>query len=409
MNSTLDVQTPAISAGGPLAALQAVQTIAQQLSSGLDLDVLVQRVLQAGLQVMQAGGGTLFLHDASTDELVFEVIEGDGKGQLEGKRLSPTSGIAGWSFTHGETLIVNDVSQDPRFNASFDKSSGYHTHALIAAPLIVAGKTIGVLELLNKRSGEPFNNDDAGLLAVLAAQSAVAIENARLYRHLWNERNRILAVEEEVRRELAREIHDGPAQLLSAMVMNVRFAQALLADGSTAMVQDELTGLEDLATRALVQVRGLLFSQRPVVLETQGLFPALEMFVKRLQDARELNVGLEVGCAPVHLPGRGDQTVFSIVQEAVGNAKKHAPGARVSISVQRDGDRLVVVVADDGPGFDVAAVRSTYDKRGSLGLLNMSERAEQLGGSVDIQSTAGQGTRVTLSVPDAALAAPAIP
>lgn len=109
----------------------------------------------------------------------------------------------------------------------------------------------------------------------------------------------------------------------------------------------------------------------------------------------------------MRLPGRGDRTVFSIVQESLGNARKHAPGAHVRIGVDRAGDQLIIKVADDGPGFDMAAVRSTYDKRGSLGLLNMSERAQQLGGSVEIDSAPGAGTRVTLSVPIAQPAAAA--
>lgn len=382
-----------------IAALGALQQVAQSLSSELNLERLLRKVLTAALQVVQGDAGSLMLHDPKTDELRFEVIEGGGKEALEGRRMSSTSGIAGWVFTHGEPVIVDDVTRDSRFFDEFDKRSGFRTASLICVPLIVTGKKIGVLEVLNKRASDHFSQSDLHLLTALAAQSAVAIENARLYQNLWEERNRILAVEEDVRKELARDVHDGPAQLLSAMVMNIRFIQALLQDNSVEMARQELTNLEELATRTLKQVRELLFNQRPVILETQGLFPALETYVKRLQDTRELNVTLEMTCEPLTLPGKADRTVFSIVQEAVGNVKKHAPGAAVHITLARAGDQLIVKVRDDGPGFDVRQMQMTYDQRGSLGLLNMNERAQQVGGRLHMDSTPGAGTEVTLTVP----------
>ncbi len=348
---------------------------------------------------MQAGAGSLLLHDPVNDELKFEVIEGGGKAALEGKHMQSGEGIAGWVFTHGEPLIVDDVSADSRFCPTFDRISGFQTDSLIAVPLVIMGKKIGVLEVLNKYSGEPFTAADLDVLGALGVQSAVAIENARLYRSLWEERNRILAVEEEVRKELARDVHDGPAQLLSALVMNVRFVQVLLEEGDLDMVRGELISLEELSSRTLRQIRELLFNQRPVILETQGLFPALETYVNRLKETREVKAALDVGCEPVRLPGRADRTVFSIVQEAVSNVKKHAPGATVCIRLERDADRLVVKVIDSGPGFDVSRVQSTYDRRGSLGLLNMNERAQQIGGTLRIESAAGHGTTVILSVP----------
>ena len=304
-------------------------------------------------------------------------------------------GIAGWVFTHGEPLIVNQTDRDERYYDEFDKSLGFDTTNLVCVPLISTGKKIGVLEVLNKRSRETFTREDVAVLSVLAAQSSIAIENARLYQNLWSERNRILAVEEEVRRELARDMHDGPAQLVSALVMNVRFVQTLLDEGAQHMAKQELTSMEDLATRALKQMRELLFNQRPLVLENQGLIPALETYAERLKTTQNLDIVMKVEGESVQLPGTADRTVFSIVVEAVGNARKHAPGARVRMNVTREADRLSIEVADDGPGFDIARVRATYDQRGSLGLLNMTERAQQIGSILKIESTLGVGTRVS--------------
>ena len=110
--------------------------------------------------------------------------------------MASQQGIAGWVFTHGEALVVNNVPNDERFDGEFDKASGFQTTGLVAVPLIVTGRKIGVLELLIKLNGESFSADNVNMLGVLAVQSAIAIENARLYQRLWAERNRILAIEE---------------------------------------------------------------------------------------------------------------------------------------------------------------------------------------------------------------------
>ncbi|MBI1800966.1 MAG: GAF domain-containing protein [Chloroflexi bacterium] len=187
-----------------LLALRTLQQIAQSLTSELNLDKLLRKVLRSALDVMEADAGSLLLHDPATDQLVFEVIEGGASEALKGRRMSSADGIAGWVFTHGESLIVDDTSKDNRFYADIDKSFGHKTWSLICVPLIITGKKIGVLEVLNKISGARFTSADRDILSALAAQSAIAIENARLYQDLWEERNRILAVEEEVRKELAR-------------------------------------------------------------------------------------------------------------------------------------------------------------------------------------------------------------
>ena len=379
-----------------LGTFRELQRVAQSLSAELNFERLVRKVLSSALQLLHARAGALLLHEPLTDELRFQVVEGS-RDALEGRRIASSDGIAGWVFTHGEPLIADDLSTDRRLSEAFE--SGRRGRSLAAAPLVIMGKKIGVLVALSDEASEHFKPADLDVLKALAVQSAVAIENSRLYRSLWEERNRILAVEEEVRKELAREVHDGPAQLLSAMVMNVRFVQTLLDEGELELLRTELVSLEELSERTLKMVRELLFNQRPLILETQGLFPALETYVKRMSEAREVKVSLELIGEPVRLPGRADRAIFSIVQEAVGNAKKHAPGADVRIRVESQDNRLWVRVIDSGAGFDVSRVQSTYDRRGSLGLLNMNERAQQIGGTLTIESAIGRGTTVTLSVP----------
>ncbi|MFQ6014969.1 MAG: GAF domain-containing protein [Anaerolineae bacterium] len=380
-----------------IVGLRVLQQIAQSLSSELNLERLLRKILRSAIEVMQATAGSLLLFDKATDELVFEVIEGGGK-VLEKQRMSKNEGIAGWVFTHAQPLIVDDVEKDERFYSGFDETSGFRTMSLICVPLIAKGENIGVLEILNKLSGEPFDDDDLDILTTLAAQSATAIENARLYKNVREERDRILAVEEEVRKQLARDLHDGPAQLLSAMIMNIKFLQELLRR-DVGKVGEELDSFENLSGRALRQVRNMLFDLRPVILETQGLVPALQSYVQRLLETEDTVFHLQVENHERILDFKTEATVFSIVQEAITNIKKHAGASNVWLTLEEREDSLFVTIKDDGKGFDVKEVEKSYDRRGSLGLLNMRERTELIGGQISFDSAIGQGTSVNLVVP----------
>jgi len=384
-----------------IAALRALQLVAQSLASELNLEPLLKNILGSAVEVMDASAGSLLLIDPATDELVFEVIEGGGGEALQGQRMAKDKGIAGWVVTNRRPLIVNDVDKYERHYKGIETATGFKTDTLICVPLLAKGKVIGALEVLNKRSGENFNDEDLDILTTFAAQSATAIENARLYRDLREERDRIVALEEEVRRRLARDLHDGPAQLLSAIIMSVQFVKEILARTPEKLdkLREELEELEPLATKALHQVRTMLFDLRPVILETQGLAPALESYVKRLRLANDFAVSLEIKDFSERLDAKAEAAIFSIVQEAVGNARKHAHASHLELRMAKQDGNLVVTIRDDGQGFDVARVDRSYDRYGNLGLLNMRERAEMLNGEFSIESAVGQGTLVKLIVP----------
>ena len=378
-----------------VAALMALLDVARTVSSELNLKKLLRKIVHAAVEVLDATTGSLLIWDPATDELVFAVAEkGMGKS-LEQQRMPADKGIAGWVFSRCEPLIVGDVQQDPRFFGEIDEN--FHTTSLIAVPMMTPTEKIGVIEVLNKRSGEHFNQLDLDLLSALAGQAATAIVNARLYQELEDEKNRILAVESEAQKRLARDLHDGPAQTLAAIIMNIEFIQTLLKRAPDQVPQ-ELEDLQQTATKALAQVRNALFELRPVILETQGLKAALESYVERLRSTEGMTIHLDVRGLDERLPDKVEHVCFAIVQEAIGNIKKHAKAKQVWIGVERRAKDLVLGVRDDGKGFDVAAVESQYDQRGSLGLLNMKERAELVGGQLTIESSPGHGTLVSLIV-----------
>jgi signal transduction histidine kinase len=379
-------------------ALSALQDLARSLSSELNLDPLLQTVLRSAVDVVDATAGSLLLLDASTDELAFEVIVGGGGDALEKRRIRRDQGIAGWVATHREPVMVADATKDERFYPGIDRFSSFKTHSMLCVPLLLKGEVIGVLQVLNKKSGQPFDKPDLDIMSIFASQSAAAIQNARLYETVREERDRILMVEEDVRRRLARDLHDSLAQLLAAALMNVRFMREQVAK-QRVLPESDLTLLERVMSKALYQVRTMLFDLRPVILETEGLIAALETYAKRLRQEGTGKLHVTVDQNLGRLPPKIETTVYSIVREALNNVRRHARAANVWLKVCRDNDCLLVTVEDDGRGFDVKAVEASYGERGSIGLLSMRERAETMGGTWSLVSTVGQGTAVRLSVP----------
>jgi signal transduction histidine kinase len=381
-------------------ALTTLQDISRTLTSELDLNRLLRKIVHAAVEVLNASTGSLLIWDPTDNSLVFAVTEGgEGEGEtLKQRRMPADQGIAGWIFTHRQPIIVGDVSQDERFFKGIDESLGYRTSSLIGSPLMTKGEMIGVIEVLNKRSGEKFDKQDLDTLSALAGQAAIAIVNARLYSQIREERDRMLDIEEEVHKKLARDFHDGPAQTLASLIMDVEFIQKLL-EREPSRVRMELSQLKEKATKAMHQARTTMFELRPLVLETQGLEAALEYYIERLRQTEDMSIHLQIEGLKKRPPHRVEDTVFAIVREAIHNVKKHAKANNIWLTVARSKKELLTTIRDDGQGFDVEEVEISYATRGSIGLLNLYERAEMLGGRVSIESAPGQGTTVSLTVP----------
>ena len=387
-------------AQGRIANLCVVQEVAQSLTSELNLDPLLRKILAAAVEVMNASAGSLLLLDALTDELVFAVIEGGGGEELKGVRMPRDKGIAGWVITHRKPLIVDDVHQDDRYYQSVAKSFNFPLTSLLGVPMISHNQPIGVLEVLHSTTGQYFGRLEEQLLTTFANQAAIAIENARLYESLKEERDRLVVVEDDIRKRLARDLHDGPTQLLASIIMSLDFTKAML-DRSPAAALTEIDQAATVAQKALKQLRTFLFDLRPVILETQGLIPALEVYVERLRETDNLNMVLTVEKEFERLSAKAEVAIFAVVQEAVNNAKKYAKADRIDLIFQPepDQDTLNVFIKDDGQGFDVHEMQAGYDARGSLGMINMQERSNIIEGTFTIHSEPGKGTEVVLCLP----------
>jgi len=166
-------------AGSPR-QLEAVARIAHLLNSPLPLDELLGRLVALAAEVAQAEAASLFRLDSSTEELVFDVVAGPKREALTHRRLPLGVGVAGWVARYSTAVAVSDVREDERFYPLFDEELGFETRSLLAVPMFLRGRLVGVLEVVNKEKGAAFSNEDELVLSAFANQAAVAIENARL-------------------------------------------------------------------------------------------------------------------------------------------------------------------------------------------------------------------------------------
>jgi len=381
-----------------LEQLTFLRETSQALTSTLDLRQVLDNTMELATKILGAQASTLMLIDEQTNELVFDIPYGEKRELLRSYRMSMEEGIAGWVATHGAPAMVNEAPGDERFSSGADVRTGFLTQSVICVPLQIKNRTIGVLEALNKVSSQGFNDDDLRLLSTLAAQAASAIENARLYRSLREERDKILRVQEEARRSLARDLHDSTLLSLSSISMGIDYVKQLLKH-QPATADDELGRVQELVSQALREARVLVFELRPIALETQGLVSALETYVEQLRGEGPPLFHFGNGGFDERLPPDVEATAFIVVQEAVNNARKHANADNIWLALSPEEGSLLLTVEDDGCGFDESVVEKNSNRGGHLGLVSMQERAQLIEAQLAIESSLGQGTRVELRLP----------
>ena len=159
-------------------ALQGLQQTVHRFTPEQDVLALLDTTMDCALELLDATDGSLMLVDEETDELVFVLVHGAVRETMTGHRFDRQKGIAGWVAERGEPAIVGNVRTDVRFLPELDERFGFVTRSLVAVPLAARGKVLGVIEVLNKRSGEEFTDDDASVLSILAALSASALDYA---------------------------------------------------------------------------------------------------------------------------------------------------------------------------------------------------------------------------------------
>ncbi len=369
---------------------QAVLTISRHLDTGEAL----RRIVRTARELVGAEYAALGIPDGAGSFARF-LVEGMSDEQWAAIGPLPRQhGMLSVMLHDPRPQRLDDITADPRFGW-WPKAHPKLT-AFLGVPIRDCDEILGALFLGNTTpatEGQGFTEQDEELLTVLAAHAAIALTHARLY-----EREREMAIAEE-RTRLARELHDAVAQKLFALRLTAEAAGGLVqADPQRARAH--LGQISALAKEAAEELRAAVGELRPAELDEDGLAMAMRKQIDVLDRAQQSRGGPRVTFRdkPISaLPPAHEQVVLRVAQEALHNALRHAQAKRIEITLgplPRGG--AVLSVVDDGVGFEAGA--RAGEQRG-LGLVSMRERADSVGGRVEVTSVPAQGTTVRLEVP----------
>lgn len=333
-----------------------------------------------------------------TDEIFAALQQGlaDRLGIGSGAIYLPESDGESLRLQYGWGEATNGLARlRPRTTDTELARSAAASRSLVAVPLPSKQRAAGVL-VVQRNDGEPFSREHVDLLRMIALEAAVALENARLFSEVReaNERlqllsRRLLAVQEEERKHIGRELHDQIGQMLTALKLMIES----LAQPETSP-RDVIGQAQTLIKELFDIIRGLSLELRPPMLDDGGLMAALLFHVEQYQQRTRIAVDLRCGELP-RFDTEVETAAFRIIQEALTNVARHSRTSSVRVLVWLANDLLMMQIEDDGDGFDAqAALRAP-----GLGLSGMRERATLLGGRVTIDSAPERGTIVAVELP----------
>lgn len=297
----------------------------------------------------------------------------------------------------GTAILIPDVHAHPDWRFPTDRSS---ETSWMGVPLFARGDVAGLFSL-SKREASYFSDEHVRLAEAMSSQASVAVENAVLFEQMQAATvrmkalsRRLVETQENERRHISRELHDEAGQALVSLRYGLRLLEREIDEGGSA--DRRVADLVQQTDAVIDGLHRLAADLRPATLDHLGLEAALRQYLRSAGSKFDLRVRFKArGFGRERLPAAVETALYRVVQEAMTNIVRHAGATRVDVLAESDGERVLVMVEDDGVGFDLEEVRG----RDHLGLLGLRERAEALGGTLTLESAPGAGTTVVVEVP----------
>ncbi len=210
---------------------------------------------------------------------------------------------------------------------------------------------------------------------------------------------KIIVAQEEERKRIAREIHDGPAQSLANLVLRTEIVERMMHKQDFNQVLDEIVDLKSQIRAGLEEIRKVIFNLRPMALDDLGLIPTLRKFVHDFEEKTRIRTTFEVRGKELRLNSGMEAAIFRLVQEAFTNTMKHAHASYVSLDITFQTQMVKLVIQDNGQGFNKDLLSEKQKKHTHFGLIGMQERVELLEGRMEVESTENVGTKIIFVIP----------
>jgi len=375
--------------------------IARDLASTLDLDVLLERIVQAAAEVSGSEAASILLYDDMTQQLYFQVATNLDEPTMRGLVIPLEGSIAGWIVTNRKPIRITNAQQDPRLFGNVDRVTGHPTQSLLGVPLITKNKIVGVLEALNKEKGE-FTDGDESMLSVLGAQAAVAIENARLFQ------------QSDLISEFVHELRTPLASLSTATYLLLR--PEMSRDQQEQIIRNihsETLRLNALASSFLDLAR--LESGRvqfhKIGFNVVDLFYECKDVMNSKADEEKIRIQIE---APDKMPAleadrdKIKQVILNLLSNAI---KYNRLNGSIILRGDFNADEILITIQDTGIGIPEDALPHLFQKfyrvrenetkvaGTGLGLSICKQIVQGHGGRVEVKSKIGVGTAFTVYLP----------
>lgn len=362
--------------------LEAVHEVTAAILAGEDRDDVLHLVATRARDLVGAALATIVV-PAGAGELIVRIAVGDRADELRGIRFAAEGSASADVMQLRSPLLVPDASADPRLGQPLMSIGGIGP--MLMVPLAAGDTVFGTLAVANVRGGAGFGDDYRALMQTFAAQAAVAID----YASIRSELARLALVDE--RERIAKELHDDIIQSLFAEGMSLQALESSVKDDA---IRSRLSQSVDNIDRVIRDLRGYIFGLRPGAAADRQLDVTLRALAESFGKGSSAVIDVRTHPEAVsRLAGKAADLV-SFVREALSNAVRHAHATRIDVLLEPSAHGWTLQVSDDGRGFDVATARGS-----GHGLGNLSERAERIGGAVQIESSPGKGTTVRLHIP----------
>ena len=351
-------------------------------------------IVEAGAANLGADYIALSVKDETTGEFVVRAERGEFKQVWQ--RLIPQV------IEMSKPLLLDEASSRhiplSRLMAEAGASS------LVHIPLLIKRRVSGAIDLIRVNGNGPLTPGDLNFASILGGWSSNIIERDRLSSALQKEHQRVENLLEEItlsqeneQRRIAIDIHDGVAQWLVAASYDIRTCRALLSESRLADLEVELARLGETLKKSTRELRRVITNMRPSLMVENGLVDALNQRLRLLEEEDGFRCHFEVERELPELTFAQATTTYWIFQEALNNIKKHSKASEVRLFIKFHDNTVTVEVRDNGQGFDRTQVMDKAITLEHMGLLGMMERAELLGGSLEIHSLPDKGTLISLS------------
>lgn len=372
--------------------------LTQSLISELDINKIFDHLVKLVCLETRSDTVSILLYEEREQKLYIKAALGLNK-ELIGTFIEKAESNIIWTVIKTGKPLLNNIN-------THQKTKTPCPVATLCVPLSIKGRIIGAINCQKYHLRNGFTESDLELLSILAGQASIAIENARLFNNVRNQQDRlessllkVLTAQEDERARISAELHDGLAQWLVSASYGIQLGEAQLSQLKINEAREELNRANEIINNSIKELRRLILDLHPIALAELGVVEAIRQNIESFNRENGVRCNYMVMGNINNLSFINGVTLYRVTCEALNNIRKHAHARFANVAIQISTEAITAEISDDGIGFDYEKIASMKGFNGNLGLITMKERTEMIGGSFEIFTAPGKGTKIRIKLP----------